>query len=206
MKAWSLFLKDVMPHVPGCPEPVAEHAIRRAAQEFFEATRVWRLWLTETETEDAQTDYSLFLETKSELVRLERATLDGRDIEVRTEDDLPADWKTYPTQVGTGVHTSDRKTVVVLPPPAAGLVLLIEASLKPSNDALGIEAHLFEQYVTQIACGAVAALKEHAGKTYSDATGSLIWRARFDNHMSAADFKRYRGFSSARPRRQIKTF
>jgi hypothetical protein len=206
MKAWSNFLKDVLVHVPGCPEPVAEHALLRAAQEFFETTRVWKLWLPDIITAADTTEYPMFLESKSELVRLERATLNGRPIRTRTVDELPDDWQTYTSGIEDGVHTTDRKNLVLLPSQEADLVLKVEASMKPANDATGVEDHFFDLYVLQIAAGAVAGLKEHTGKTYSDADGALTWRMRFDEHMSVTDFQRFRGYSSARPRRQIRTF
>jgi hypothetical protein len=143
---------------------------------------------------------------RSELVRLERATLNGRPIRVRTVDELPADWKTYTNGIEDGVHTSDRKTLVLLPAQAADLVVKVEASMKPSNAATGVEDYLFDQYVVQIAAGAVAALKEHADKTYSDQTGAMVWRGKFEHHMGVADYQRHRGFSSARPRARLKTF
>lgn len=206
MKAWSEFLKDVMPHVPGCPEPVAEFALKRAAQEFFETTRLWKLWLVDQTTEADRTDYFLILEPHSQLVRLERATLDGREIEVRAEEDLPADWQTYPQCVETGVHTTDRDGLVLVPAQAADKVLKVEASLKPSDDAQGIDNLLFAHHARQIACGAVADLKGQADKTYSDPDGSLLWRSRFEGHMNVVEFQRRRGFSSSRPRPRVKTF
>lgn len=208
MKTWSLFLKDVLVHVPGCPEVVAEHALLRAAQEFFETTRLWRLWVEEDMVTEADvTEYEPFLDSKTEIVRLETAVLDGRPIEVRSVDDLPVDWRENPQGLCTGVHiANDRKTIVLLPPQAEGLALNVELSMKPSETALGVDDVFYAQFVRQIAAGAVCMLKEHTDKSYSDPNGALAWRARFDSHMATADFQRHRGFSSARPRRQIKTF
>lgn len=206
MKTWDLFLKDVLVHVPGCPEPVAEHAVLRAAQEYLETTRAWKLWLPDLTTEDGATDYFLLVEPKSELVRLERATLDGRGIAVRAEQDLPEDWLTYPQGVETGVHTADRKTVTLVPSQTAGLVLKVQASMKPSNSATGLDDDLFDLYVTHIAAGAVATLKGHREKSYSDPDGALLWRGTFLGHMGVTDFQRIRGYSSSRPRRRVQTF
>jgi hypothetical protein len=206
MKAWSAFLPDVLVHVPGCPDPVAEHAVLRAAQEFFETTRVWKQWLPDITTATETTEYVIFLEPKSELVRLERATLSGRPIRVRTEDQLPDDWQTYTSGIEDGVHTSDRRNLVLLPAQSEDLVLKVEASMRPSNTATGIEDCLFDLYVQQIAAGAVAALKEQSEKPYSDLAGAGAWRSRFETHMGVTDFQRSRGYSSARPRRPIKTF
>jgi hypothetical protein len=148
----------------------------------------------------------MFLEPKSELVRLERATLSGRPIRVRSVDELPPDWRTYTQGIEDGVHTIDKNTLVLVPAQATGLVLRVEASMRPAESATGVEDHLFDHYVRHIAAGAVAQLKDHAGKTYSDPVTAATWRARFEGYMGVADFQRYRGYSSSRPRRPIKTF
>lgn len=206
MKAWSEFLKDVLVHVPGCPEPVAEHAIKRAAQEYFETTRVWKCWLIDITTSDSATDYPMFLPSKTELVRLERATLNGRPIRVRSEEQLPAEWRTYTQSIEDGVHTSDLRTLILLPAQAAGLVLKVEASIRPDQSATGVEDQFFGRAVLPIAMGAVAALKEHQDKTYSDPNGALTWHAKFLGAMGVEDLQRMRGYSSMRPRRRIQTF
>jgi hypothetical protein len=206
VKAWADFLPDVLVHVPGCPDPVAEHALLRAAQEFFETTRLWMEWLREQYTVAGLMDYPRVLPNQADLVRLERATLNGRQIEVRSEEDLPADWQTYPQTVCTGVHTTDRETLYLVPSTQDGQVLLVQASLKPSDDATGVEDHLFAHHAKHIACGAVAALKYHAEKTYSDPANAIVYRAKFEDAMNTVEFQRRRGYTSARPRRQIKTF
>jgi hypothetical protein len=206
MKTWDKFLKDVLPWTPGCPEPIAEHAVLRAAQEYLEGTRIWKLWLPDITTEAERTEYDLDLEPASELVRLERATLNGRPIRVRSVDELPEDWRTYTSGIEDGVHTLDGRTMVLLPAQAADMVVKVEASMRPSDSATGVEDFIFNRYCAQIATGAVAALKGHTDKSYSDLAGAGLWRERFEGHMGISDFQRFRGFSSARPRRPVRTF
>lgn len=206
MKAWDQFLKHVMPKVPGCPEPRAEDAIKIAAQRFFSGARVWKSWLAAiTTTADTQT-YSIPLDTNTELVMLEAATLDGRPIEVRTEEMLPRDWKTYPNSLGTGVHTEDGKTIYLLPVQAAGMSLLLQASMRPGDAAEGISDDFFSQYALSISYGAIALLKEDTKTPYSDPDGARGWHDKFNGEMVTENFRRFRGRSTAMPRRQIKTF
>lgn len=206
MKTWDQFFPDILVHVPGCPDPTVEHAVLRAAQEFLDTTRVWKIWLDDTATVADQTEYFLPLESNSELVRLERATLDGRQIDVRAEEDLPADWRSYPNTLSTGVHSTDRKTMVLLPAQQSGLVLMVQASLKPSETATGVENDLFDLYREAISAGAVARLKDEVDKPYTDGVGAQKWRGRFEGHMNTTSLRRARGFSSFRRRPQIKTF
>lgn len=206
MTTWETFLKDVLPWTPGCPEPVAEHAVRRAAQEYLEATRLWKLWLPDVITAVDRTEYDIELEPKSVLVRLERATLNGCPIRTRSVDELPDEWQTYTSGIERGVHTTDGETLFLLPAQAAGMVLKVEAAMRPSDEATGIEDHIFNRHSVHIAAGAIAALKGQAEKSYSDPAGAMEWQGKFHGHMNVADFQRYRGYSSSRPRRQIRTF
>ncbi|MBX3653197.1 MAG: hypothetical protein KF686_03365 [Ramlibacter sp.] len=206
MKTWDKFLKDVLPKVPGCPEPVAEHALLRAAQEFLDTTRLWKRWLDPVVTREGVMEYDLELEPSSELVRLERATLDGRPITCLAQDELPTDWQTYPNTVCDCVHTVNGRTLILLPPSAGDLSLSIEASLKPADGATGIEDELFARYLLPIAHGAVSLLKEDTTTSYGDPAGAMRFRGLFDEAMTVNEFRRARGFSNTEPRRRARTF
>ena len=206
MKTWDQFLRDVMPYVPGCPEPVAEHALLRAAQDFCAGTQVWKIWLDDITTVADVLEYDLNLELRSELVRLERATLDGRPVVVTTEEVLPVDWKTSTAGIGTCIFTVDRKTITLLPAQTADLVLKVQACLKPSDTAEGVENFIFDQYARQIACGAKASLMMQPGKTYSNPGEGASLEAEFNGAIGGVGFQRWRGFSSARPRARLSTF
>jgi hypothetical protein len=200
MKTWDKFFRDVMPDVPGCPDPIAEHAILRAAQEFFELTGVWRIWMDDTSTSLNNSEYDIGLPTNTELVRIERATLGGREIEITTADCLPIDWKTNSASLADCIHTVDRKTVMLLPAPKTIATMRIEVTLKPGSAALGIEDFLFDQYAEMIAIGAKARLMKQPGKPYTNANDSMILTAEFKQAMANVSIVVSRGFSSHRTR------
>lgn len=200
MKTWDKFFLDVMPDVPGCPEPIAEHAIKRAAQEFFESTRVWRVWMDDITTALNNSEYDIGLPRNSELVRIERATLAGREIELATADCLPADWKTNSSSLPASIHTVDRKTVTLLPAPKAISVMLIEVTLKPGSSAAGIDDFLFDQYAETIAIGAKARLMKQPGKPYTNLNDAMLLAAEFKQAMATIGVVEMRGSSSHRAR------
>lgn len=200
MKTWDQFFRDVLPDVPGCPEPVAEHAILRAAQEFFQTTRAWNVWLDDVTTLGVVTAYDLNLEPNSELVRMEAATLDGVEIALARIQGMPANWRTTSPSVRTCVFTSDSKTVQLLPVKAAGMKLAIQASLKPSNNAPGINDDLFDLYVENIAMGAKARLMMQPGKDYSNPKGATDSYALFMDGINTIKTRLWRGTAATRPR------
>lgn len=206
MKKWDQFFPDLLIDLPGCPNPTVERALVRAAQQFFSGAHVWKIWLDSTTTAANTTQYDLALDPNAELVRLERATLDGRPIAITTPDTLPADWQTNTAGIADCIFTTDRKTITLLPAKAAGLVLRVEATLKPANSATGIEDYLFDQYADTIAMGAKARLMQQPDKPYTHVTDGLNFEQRFIAAISSIDFQRGRAFSSALPRARVRTF
>ncbi|HEV6963891.1 MAG TPA: hypothetical protein VK305_00655, partial [Roseateles sp.] len=83
MKPWSTWLPDVRPHVAGCPDLLAEHELRRAAQEFFRRSRAWRVRRPGVIAVSAGTSVLTLStgDTTQDLVRVEALRYDGRALD-----------------------------------------------------------------------------------------------------------------------------
>jgi hypothetical protein len=206
IKPWADFYPDILPDVIGCPIPTVDHHLKRAAQKFCAGTHVWKVWLADVTTLADTTVYTIPLPTESELMRMERATLDGRDIIITTEASLPSDWQTYPAGISDCIFTTDRKNLTLITVKAAGLILKLQVVVKPSDAAAGIEDYLFDQYAQDIARGAMASLMQQADKPYTNVQKGLLLESRFDNRIASIGFQAERGFSSAMPRGRARTF
>mgnify|MGYP003577447698 CR=1 FL=1 len=121
MKTFEKFFPDLLPQVPGCPEPVAEQALKRAAQRFCELTFAWRVRLDAISLAAGTDEYELPLPDRSELVRIEIARRGTCDIAVATQNDVRRDMD-Y-------VECYDGRTVIVNPVPAATADLLLTCTL-----------------------------------------------------------------------------
>jgi hypothetical protein len=206
MKAWDQFFPDLLVDLPECPQPLVTHALKRAAQDFFKQTLLWKVWLEPMRTANNINEYELEVEPHTELVRIERATLDGRPIVISTASSMPTDWKTNPLGIEDCIFSADGKNFTLIPYKDGGLVLLIEASLRPSDSAVGIEDNLFNLYSETIALGAKARLLRQPAKPYSDPGASLDAQVLFENAIGRIGIQQFRGFSSALPRRRITSF
>lgn len=186
MKTWDRFLKDVRPWAPGTPAPVAEHAVLRAAQDFFEMTRAWVMELDAITTEEGVLSYDIELPKNTEIVRIESATVGTEGIPV---------WRSGPNRHRRYVSTRDRSTVQFSQPPAAGAELVLTCSVRPGESAIGIEDHLFAAYARDIAKGAVAEVLNDAGR-----------RLMFEDRCSTIAYQVWKGSSSATPRARANFF
>lgn len=157
MKTWAEFYPDVVPEVPGCPNPTIDHALRRAAQRFMADTLAWREWLAAITT-NGEFEQFVSADKSTLVVHLLRATLDGNEIVVYTPDDMPTDWREGAAGFDIGIFSTNADAVQLVPVQDAGLELAIEAVLKPSNTATGVQDNIFDRYVQAIAAGAKADL------------------------------------------------
>lgn len=177
MRPWKHFFADVMPQVPAVAEPMAEHHIRRAAQEFCRRTRVWKETLDPVTTRAGQSCYDLELPPMAELVRIESGELGCEPLQLDR------------TKPGTHVYTPDGKELILGRNPGDGLQLVVTCSLRPGNQAIGIEGALFDLYADEIALGAVARL-----------TGDEIKQAKFEAACDRIKMHLWRGQAATRPR------
>lgn len=95
MASWENWMPELVLAAPKAPVPLIHLALNRAARSFLKATRVWQEWLEPTDvTGEAFSEYTFELPQGAELLRLERATLNARPLDVANARDLPADPRT----------------------------------------------------------------------------------------------------------------
>ena len=201
MKAWELFYPYVLPDVIGCPNPVVDHALARAAREFFERTRAWTAWQDPVTTIAGTLDYPFALAIGVDLAKVLKATLGGVDLPIISDNDLGSTWRTGGAGL-SGLVTTDRRNFSVVPARGVGLLIRTFCALKPSNDAAGIDDIQFSQYVEEIANGAKARLLASPKKEYSDISAAAIFQDQFNTSCASIARKVEKSFSRT-PRRVV---
>ncbi|QNK66086.1 hypothetical protein [Variovorax sp. PAMC26660] len=186
MKLWNAFLRDVRPSAPTTPEPVLEHAILRAAQEFCQRTRAWVVEFDPTITSADATEYDMELPAGTELVRIESASLDGHPFAV---------WRRDAKASGRYVFTPDGRTLRFSQRSTDGQSLVLTCSVKPGEGAKGIDDVVFARYVTVIALGAVAGI-----------TGDAAKQGRFEAKCDDIVFQLWKGNAATRQRTEPSFF
>ena len=199
MKTWSQFYPFVEPDVLGCPAPVIDHALIHASREFFERTRAWTAYQDPVVTLANMLDYEFELDSGIEIVKVLRATINGLDLPIISENDLPSSWRTNASRL-MGLVTSDRRNFSVVPARAAGLSIQTFCALKPGNNGTGIDDLQFAQYAEEISVGARARLLSSPKKDYSDIATAMRLTDEFDKNIASIARKMEKSFSRT-PRR-----
>jgi hypothetical protein len=204
MSTWDVFFPDVMVHAIGAPDPLVRRALCRSAREFFGRTRAWRAWLSPiTTAAGTGQGYDFVLPTESAIVRLERATLDGRPLDISNYTQEESDWTQFP-EGEQSVVTRDLLTFNLRGSFGAGQKVQVNVSLTPTQLATGVPDHLANRYMEALADGAVAILLLTPDTDYFKPDLAAVAREKFKSAISSTALDMFHGNTNTVPRARPK--
>lgn len=201
MALLSALYPDVLPYVPGCPDPMLDQEIRRAAIEFFRRSRAWMAWLDPIVVSSAIQEYALILPANAQVFRIEAASLNGREYPVSGLRALKAD-PSYDNAEQAAAVSLDRLSVVLTQALSDGDRLQIRAALTLSKTALSLEDALFDQYSDAIVEGAKYRLMRVPGVLHKPQEAQEA-QGNFEAAIAAASHSAWRGNTNATPRARV---
>ncbi len=204
MKSWSSWFPDLRPQLLDCPDPLIEHELRRACQEFFSRTRAWQVVqdLVPVSANQSQVDIDID-DSAHELVRIERAWLDGTRLNVVSASHMDMaftdDWQIHTGSATTLVQIT-AGSVALYPIPISASVsgLKLRISVKPSDAATGIPDDMASSYKSALAAGALSRLMLQAGTSWANPSVGSLKAAVFYEAINAASIHAARSFGSGR--------
>lgn len=202
MSAWADFYPDLIPHVMGCPYPTADVALRAAAREYLQRTRLWREWLPPVTVRPGVREYDLDLPMDSMVVRIERSTVNGHPLPVLSHNAQDSDYSREP-QPDLGMVSRDRATFTLTQALPAGTRLAAEVSLMPSTKARGIPNDLFFQHYEDILHGAKHRLMLMSNTSFFNADLAMVSKAAFESAIGCKTVTAWKGATGTTPRPRI---
>jgi hypothetical protein len=200
MRTWDTFYPYVLPEVLGCPEPTVDLHLVGAAREFCVATRCWREVLETIRTTSAEVDYDIYYPKGAQGITLVGAAINGRDVGFDAPDASTLAERLRGNSGPKRVRTQDMRRVQILPTPAAGLDVVLEALLQPTESCTGLPDAVADAYLRAIAGGALASLLAMSGQPWTNVAAAGIKRGLFERDMARVKSRIWKGNSNLRPR------
>lgn len=204
MALWSAWFPDLLPHLPGCPNAVVQHELKRAAQEFFEKTRAWRVLLAPVAVAAGTDELDLVpTDTEQSLVRVEEAWYDNRKIDPLTADEASAefgdDWMSH-TGAPSAYVQEFPGTLRLYPIPDTDALtgLKFRVSVKPSESCTGLPDALADKFRDALADGAKGRLMLYPGKDWTNLDLGAAMKGQFESAKSAGNLQANRSFGRGR--------
>lgn len=202
---WNYWYPDLLVHVPGAPDPLLDHALRRAAREFFRRTRAWTEWLDPQNTSGvSSTEYGFDLPIQSELVQVERVTVDGKPLETTAYRQLEADWTRHRDANAQALVTRDMSSFILVGSAlAAGQAIQVQASLTPSVAATRLPDELASRYYEAITEGAKATLMLTPKADFYNPDLAAVAKGQFEQAIGKCNVDAYRSHTNQTPRPRV---
>jgi hypothetical protein len=161
-------------------------------------------WLEpEASSEGARIEYFFALPSRTEVVRIERATRNGQAVPVNSYRMEPADWTRH-DHAEHSIISRDLVSFVMTGLSGEGDVIQLQASLMPRVDAAGITSDLAGRYREAIAAGAKAELMLTPDTAFYMPDLAQAFRAEFDRAINAHCVDVFRGHTNQVPRANVK--
>lgn len=204
MSTLDSFLPEIRPWAPGVPDPTAFKALRGAAIEFCERTRLWRYERTVTALAIDPATSTITTPTDSAVHDIEVSLFDGRELDPKSSVDLDGilpGWRTG--GIGTGspnyVTQIAQDTITLVPAPYADGSFYMCLRLKPSQTAMTLPDFM-NNYAECLGWGALGRLLTVPGQSYSNPELAAYYTQRFLNKLDALSLEGTTGQQNARKR------
>lgn len=190
IKTYESWFDEVLPDVPGVTQAIAKNAIRNAAIEFCDRSKVWVVDHEPMPAVANQGVYPFEPPNGAVVAEVKTAWFNGQQLTPRTAAQLDKEFAKWPAKVGIPSRYLQESTeeLILVPMPLANLANAIEAKvvLKPSRSSTGIERWIFEKYLEEIAHGAKGKLYSMQKKPWSDQNLAAFHLGQFDAGISKA--------------------
>lgn len=206
MKDLDAFLPNILMYAPGCALPTAYNAIRQAAIEFCERTRLWRF--DDEFTVTAQDCDALLAPAGAVVHEIECAWFDGRKLEpasTRWLDDHREGWRTGALSGLSAYFTQTEPNTVRLVPASAGKARLA-MWLKPDQDADELPDFMADQYNETIAQGALGRILLIPNQSFTNPEMAVAYGAAFQVKLDSLSTKGFTGQQRAPQRTRASFF
>lgn len=199
MRTFDSILPDVLPRLPGVPEPTIERELLRAAQVICRRSRCWTVWTDPVQLQPGVTEYELDVPDGGQVVRVEAMTLDGRPAKV-----LPWQWLEHSETdlIGAEVVTAGRMAFFT-GPNASGQVRF-KAVLMPGENSPGLPDMVFDGNEAALVDGVIARCAAIAGQSFTAPDLAAVHGAAFDKAVSALALREFRGGTNGTPRQHVR--
>ena len=194
----SEFYPYVLPYVIGCPMPVVDHHTRLAAIEFCRKTACWQKTLDAISTSGTDNLLEMDQDTGQQIIKVKAVAVGG------------ITWPLVDSAAGLALvrsgsqqrfcFTQDNKVLHIHPLQAAGVFVQVDAVLAPSRTADAIDDAIGNDYLQDIAYGAVASIQRIPKQEFTDPNSAAAEQQQFSSRISTVAAKVSRGFMAQKMR------
>lgn len=204
MKLWSAFYPDLVPELSGAALPIIDHWLRNTAIDFFDRSKAYVVDLAAIDAVASQMGYTLTLPANTDLVEIKSIFFSGKPLDPKARQFLESRFPDWRSEVGAPDYYTqqDLNNVLLVPAPSANATgaIKIQAAIKPSIAAIGIEDWLFAKWRQALCSGTKAKMMAMRDVPWASPDHVAINLSAYEDAVMKATGNASNGFGMARPR------
>ena len=206
----SNYLSEILPYAIGVPHPTAIKAIRNAAIDFCERTKLWKYESTTAVLATDPATSSLITPTDSAVFDIEVALFNGFELMPKAPRDLDVTqrgWRTGDLGLGNPTYITqiNQNTMTIVPQSSDDGSLYLCLRLKPSQTAATLPDFLID-YAECIGWGALGRVLSIPAQPYTNPSLATYYAARCNDKINTLSRKGTTGQQNAVKRNKSSFF
>lgn len=190
----------ILPHVPGCPEPLVDQAVIDTAIDFAQRTQIVFTISRPVPLVDGRSTYSVYGDYGLEPDLIRGVFVGARELVLASSlaalHDLMPGWATAESSEPTAYSCfGDAGSITVYPKPlnSSGAVMRINATWAPTMDATSIPDELGRGYFLELIDGAKAKLMMMEGRKWSNPVLAGVAEKKYEDGLALVRIKAIHG-------------
>jgi hypothetical protein len=195
--AFTAFLPEVLPHVAGCADVIATNAVRNACIEFCAESFIWNEVQDAERVTDADFPYTVTAPSGARVAGVLDVMVNGQRVSPSYLDALGfvPNWQDVTAEQPSVYVQADPETLVFYPRLSVPANLVVRAAYAPTRAATGIVSFVYQEYLEEIAAGALAKLMLVPGQPFTNPDLSAFYNDRFEKATTLAAVRANKSFT-----------
>lgn len=197
------FATKVAVEVANCPRPIIVEAVLQACIQFCDLSNAWKEWLDPIAVSTTERAIEIEHPDKARVIKVLNARFDDKKIDPILPNDadrLYPGWDIDLSGTVESIFLRTRDEARLCPHPDADGDLVLEATLRPSEDSISVADFIYYDHAQTIAKGAKAYLMAQVGHKWSNPARAQQLQSEFEASASSENVAQTVGHTRARIR------
>jgi len=191
MATFNSLVKEILPYVPFCPDPLIESNLRSATIEFCERSKAYIHDMDPFNTVSGVYEYDFDVPTGTQVHQVLLMTHDGQDMDPISPRSLELNYPDWRDKTGNP-HVYLQKSINlfwIVPVPSGAKQVITSVALKPTRTSNNIDTEFSNNYRDGIIYGTLYRLLRMPGKEWTDVNAAREYLLQFNQEIQQAELR-----------------
>lgn len=197
--AFTAFLPEILPQLPGCSDVLATNAVRNACVDFCAGSLLWNETLDAEDVTDSSFPYDLLAPSGAKVAAVMSLSINGTAIYPVGLDSLEPiqGWADSTSSIPQCYCQLTPGQMILYPRLEGTAVMIMRLAYAPTRESTTVDSYVYQEYLEEIAAGALSKLMKIPGQPWSNPELGVYYGDLFEKSITDAATRVNKSFSRA---------